>query len=116
MKQTLVGGGGNGVLAKLCGIPAVILLHFVQTSQDLRHKCSHQKVEEAVKVLRRGVSLNKRQNNWGGIWPSEEVVSDSVRRQPVKTKTNMSNEALKGADTIVQVCVCVCEAERKSQY
>lgn len=73
--------------------------------QDLRHKCSHQKVEEAVKLLGRGVSLNKRQNNWEGIWSSEEVVSDSVRRQPVKTKTNMSNEALKGPDTIMHVCV-----------
>lgn len=74
-------------------------------SQDQSHKCSHQKVEEAVKLLRRGVSLNKRQNNWKGIWPSEEVVSDSVRQQPVKTKTNMSNEALKGPDTIAHVCV-----------
>lgn len=64
-----------------------------------------QKVEEAVKLLRRSVLLNKRQNNWEGIWPSKEVVSDCVRRQPVKTKTNMSNEVLKGPDTIVHVCV-----------
>lgn len=62
-------------------------------------------------LLRRADSLNKQQNNWEGIWPSEEVVF-SVQRQPVRTKTNMSNEALQGPDTIAQVC----EVERKPQY
>lgn len=60
-------------------------------------KRSRQKAEDAVNS--RGRTTRE------DIWPSEEVASDSARRQPVKSKTNVSNEALKGPETMARVCV-----------